>query len=149
MKSNRRYSEIQSSTLLLFAALTLVATAAGCGSDGPALLPVKGKVTIDGKPAKEGGVTFHSAQNQMVRLVCAIRPDGTYVMMHNRDEGAPAGEYIVTVLVTETAMTPDGKYTGLPKTVSHRKFTDPGTTPLRVEVKENASPDAYDLSVSG
>lgn len=120
----------------------------GCGGSGPTLLPVHGKVTIDGKAAKEGGVTFRSVQNQMLQLVGAIRPDGTYMMLHNRDEGAPPGEYIVTVLVTETAMTPEGKYTGLPKTVSNRKFADPRTTPLKVEVKEGAAPEAYDLSVS-
>ncbi|WP_428306220.1 hypothetical protein [Lacipirellula sp.] len=133
---------------LLLVAVAVALSAAGCGKSGPTLLPVKGKVTIDGQPAKEGGVTFHNAANQMIQLVSSIRSDGTYVMMHNRDEGAPAGDYVVTVLVSETPMTPDGNYSGLPKTVSNRKFADPGTTPLKVEVKVDAAPGAYDLGVT-
>jgi hypothetical protein len=148
MNPNQRHASLRLASPLLLAAATLVLMAAGCGSSGPTLLPVKGAVTIDGKPAKEGGVTFHNAANQMIQLVTSIRPDGTYVLMSNREEGAPAGEYVVTVLVSETPMTSDGKYSGLPKTVSNRKFANPATTPLKVEVKEDAAPNAYDLAVS-
>ena len=70
-------------------------------------------------------------------------------MTHNRREGAPEGAYVVTVLVTETAKTPQGTYTGLPKTISAQKFADPSTTPLKVEVKEGGADDAYDLEVTG
>lgn len=127
----------------------LTAGLVGCGDSGPPLIPVQGKVFINGKPASEGGVTFRSAENQMVQLVGAIRSDGAYVMMHNRQEGAPQGQYIVTVLVTETAKTADGKYTGLPKTISSQKFSDPATTPLKVEVKEGNAAESYDLQVTG
>ena len=121
----------------------------GCGDSGPPLIPVQGKVFISGKAASEGGVTFRSVDNQMLQLAGAIQPDGTYVMLHNRRQGAPQGQYIVTVLVTETAKTADGKYTGLPKTISNQKFSNPATTPLKVEVKEGNAADAYDLQVTG
>ena len=127
----------------------LTAGLVGCGDSGPPLIPVQGKVFINGKPASEGGVTFLSAANQMVQLVGAIRPDGTYVMLHNRQEGAPEGQYVVTVLVTETAKTADGNYTGLPKTISDQKFSNPATTPLKIEVKEGAAAESYDLQVTG
>ena len=64
-------------TPLPFVWLALVALAAGCGESGPPLIPVQGKVFNNGKPAAEGGVSYYSAQNQMVQLVGAIRPDGT------------------------------------------------------------------------
>lgn len=121
----------------------------GCGDSGPPLIPVQGKVFINGSPASEGGVTFRSVDNQMRQLAGAIQPDGTYVMMHNRQQGAPQGQYIVTVLVTQTAKTADGNYTGLPKTISNQKFSNPATTPLRVEVKEGNAADAYNLQVTG
>jgi hypothetical protein len=127
----------------------LAAGLVGCGDSGPPLIPVQGKVFINGKPASEGGVTFRSVDNQMVQLAGAIRPDGTYVMLHNRQEGAPQGQYIVTVLVTETAKTADGNYTGLPRTISNQKFSNPATTPLKVEVKEGNAAGSYDLQVTG
>lgn len=133
---------------LALVAVTLTATF-GCGEAGPPHFPVQGKVYIDGKPATEGGVTFRNAQNQMMQMVGAITADGTYAMLHNRQEGVPAGEYVVTVLVTETTKTPDGKYTGLPKTISNQMYADPAKTPLKVKVKEGNATDAYDLKVSG
>jgi hypothetical protein len=120
----------------------------GCGDSGPSLIPVAGRVTIDGKPATEGGVVFRSVSNEMVQLIGSIQPDGMYSIMHNRNLGAPAGEYRVAVLVTETQMTADGKPTGLPRTLSNRKFSDPKSTPLKIEVKENAAANAYDLAVT-
>lgn len=121
----------------------------GCGDSGPPLIPVQGKVFINEKPATEGGVTFRSVDNQMLQLAGAIQPDGTYLMLHNRQEGVPQGQYIVTVLVTETAKKSDGTYTGLPKTISNQKFSNPATTPLKVEVKEGNAAEAYDLQVTG
>ena len=145
MNQNRVHIRCVASVSFVVLACSLLA---GCSESGPALLPVKGKVTIDGKPATEGGVTFRSTQNEMVQLVGAIGPDGTYIMMHKRDEGALAGEYKVTVLVTETPKAPDGNYNGLPKTMSNRKFADPKTTPLKVEVKDGAPEGSYDLAVT-
>lgn len=121
----------------------------GCGDSGPPLIPIQGKVFINGRPASEGGVTFNSVDNQMLQLAGAIQADGTYVILHNRQQGAPQGQYIVTVLVTETAKTAAGNYTGLPKTISNQKFSNPATTPLKVEVKEGNAADAYDLQVTG
>ncbi|BBO35195.1 hypothetical protein [Lacipirellula parvula] len=120
----------------------------GCGGQaGPAHFPVSGKVTLNGAPAKEGSVTFSDASG-MTKLVGGIGPDGGYSLMHNREPGAPLGEYVVTVYVTETAIGPDGNPQGLPKTISHAKFRDPGTTPLRLQVKEETPPGAYDIAVT-
>jgi hypothetical protein len=68
------------------AALAVVATAAGCGSDGPARAVVTGKVTYQGKPVTDG----------MIRFQIAGRPsamgkisDGTYLIDHHG--GVPVG----------------------------------------------------------
>lgn len=131
---------------IVSAMLTTAVT--GCGEAGPELIPVKGRVTLDGKPATEGAVVFHDASNGLRKLIGAIGPDGNYSIMQNREPGAAAGEYRVTVLVTETAKGPDGEPTGLPKTLSNRKFFDVNQSPLKVAVKVDASPGAYDLAVT-
>lgn len=121
---------------------------AGCGNAGPPLIEVTGKVTIDGTPASEGGVVFRDVNNAMVQLIGAVEPDGSYSMMYNRRPGVPVGKYRVTVLVTETAKGPDGNPTGLPRTLSNSKFSDPNRTPFEIEVREGAPPEAYDLAVT-
>lgn len=126
----------------------LSAMTAGCGQSGPELIPVSGAVTIDGEPASEGGVTFYAVHDRNVQLVGSIGPDGKYAIRRRQELGAPAGEYRVTVLITETARRPDGSYTGLPKTISNPKFTDPNTSPLKVTVTDDAPPGAYDLEVT-
>lgn len=126
----------------------LSAVMAGCGQSGPELIPVSGVVTIDGKPASEGGVTFYGVNDPNVQLVGSIAPDGKYTIRRRQEEGAPAGEYRVTVLITETAKRPDGSYTGLPKTISNPRFSDPNASPLKVTVTDDAPPGAYDLAVT-
>ncbi len=128
--------------------LGLLATALGCGSSGPPLIPVKGKVTIDGKPATEGGVVFHSVENPMVQLIGNISPEGEYSMMSKKEFGAPPGQYRVTVMVTETPKRPNGQPMGLPKTVSNPKYADTGKTPLTLKVAPDAGANAYDLAVT-
>jgi hypothetical protein len=129
--------------------VVLFSASAGCSShSGPELIPVKGKVTIDGKPATEGSVMFSDMATGLVKPLAGIEADGSYSIMHNRQPGAPAGEYRVTVYVTETAKGPDGNFQGLPKTLSNAKFSDPKRTPLKVEVLKDAAPGAYDLAVT-
>jgi len=129
-------------------AFSLIASTAGCGESEPEMIPVRGTVTLDGKPATEGGVVFIDAGNPMSKVVGSIQSDGTYSIISRRTPGAPAGEYRVTVLVTKTKKDANGNYTGLPRTLSNKQFSNPNTTPLKVEVKEGAPAGAYDLAVT-
>jgi hypothetical protein len=129
-------------------AAALLVAMVGCGESGPTLYPVVGKVALDGKPAKEGGVVFHDESNGMRQFVGGISPDGTYKVMHQREEGVPAGKYRVTVFVTETPADANGNPIDLPKTLSNRKFMDPRNTPLAVEVTDSAPAGSYDLTVT-
>lgn len=121
------------------------ATAPGCGDSRPPLFPVVGKVTIDGKPAEEGGVVFHNGEKQ---LVGSIKPDGTYEIMQNREPGAPIGKYKVTVFVTRTPKDAQGNPIGLPQTLSNQKFMNTQTTPFEFEVTESSPSGTYDLAVT-
>lgn len=75
---------------------------AGCGSNGPTLYPVKGKVvSADGKPLEHATVVFHptgSTDPNAVKPRGKVAADGTFTLTtHAADDGAPPGEYRVTV----------------------------------------------------
>jgi hypothetical protein len=138
-------------------ALALVALAtAGCQSNGPPLVPVSGKVTLDGKPlagktlkflpepgtpGQGAGATTDAAGGY---ALLAARPGAT------RDEaGAPPGSYRVVVvepmfpidLPVQDANDPSAApAVGLPSAAPRKKqeipavYTKPETTPLRAEV---------------
>ena len=131
-------------TSALLFALALV----GCGESGPEPMVVKGKVTLNGTPATEGGVTYHDAATGLQQFAGGIGPDGTYAIRSRKEDGVPPGLYDVTVLVTETPKNTAGDTVALPKTISNQKFFNPKTTPFKIEVKADAPPGAYDLAVT-
>ena len=131
------------------AAALLTAMAVGCGSKPQSLqIPVSGKVTIDGKPATEGGVSYRDEQTGMNQPAGKIAADGTYTLTHAHRDGAPPGRYRVVVFVTESPKSATGEIIGLPKVVVNNKFTNPATTPLTVEVTQDGPPGQYDLAVT-
>ncbi len=121
----------------------------GCQSEanGPPLIPVRGIVTLQGKPLHSGSVSFRDETN-LIQPTGGIQPDGTYELFNGKRAGAPAGRYRVVVFATESIAESQGGHGGLPKLVIDRKYTDPRTTPLSVEVKPDAEPDAYNLTVT-
>ncbi len=143
--------------LLLAAAVTVL----GCGPSGPKLVPVSGKVTLDGTPLKSGTVTLvaDASKNNTQKGIPAgaIGPDGTYKISTEGKNGAPLGWYKVTVatsfpgamgantapLMSSTpAKAPEGAI------VINPKYTDQTKTDLSVEVVANPQPGAYDLKLS-
>lgn len=82
----------------VFASFALV----GCGSKGPTLHPVKGKVVgADGKPLEHATVVFHpvgATDPNLSRPRAKVAADGTFTLSTvGTDDGAPPGEYKVTV----------------------------------------------------
>ena len=61
--------------------------------------PVKGTLLVDSKPAGGAHLAFHPVDRRIVsRPVALTETDGSFrVMTHAPDDGAPAGEYIVTL----------------------------------------------------
>jgi hypothetical protein len=129
--------------------LAVVLLGLGC-SDGktPKLLPVKGKVTIDGAALTRGSVSFRlqEASAGSWEPAGTIDADGTYTLYTNQKPGAPAGKYYV--LVTASEPIDPSKPSDAPKSLVHPKYADATQKLLVVEVSENAAPTAYDLKLS-
>jgi hypothetical protein len=121
----------------------------GCGGQtGPELVPVAGRVMMDGRPAAEGMVTFRHSTSGTFEASGLIEPDGTYKLVQKDQEGAQVGDYRVVVFVRKTPRSPTGEMAGLPAIVVNKKFTDVKTTPLIVTVKKDAPSGTYDLTVT-
>jgi len=83
---------------------------AGCG--GPAddrkpVFPVRGKITVAGKSADRAQVVFHPVADtgpNTPRPTGTVGPDGTFTLStYTEGDGAPAGEYAVTVVWPESS----------------------------------------------
>jgi hypothetical protein len=81
--------------------LCLVAIA-GCGSDGfTPPVPVKGKVTLGGKPVEGALVTFHNKTGGR-SASGKTEKDGTFKLTCiNTDDGAPPGDFNVSIKKVE------------------------------------------------
>jgi hypothetical protein len=81
--------------LILLSSSCLVS--AGCRESGTAtVVPVKGKVLLDGEPLKFGSVTLQPTRGQPARG--DIRPDGEFTLStYSPGDGAPIGRHTVKV----------------------------------------------------
>jgi hypothetical protein len=74
---------------------------AGCSRSGPTLYPVRGKILFEGQPARGATLVFHPLGNSdpnAVKPRAFVDRDGTFeVFTYAAGDGAPAGEYAVTV----------------------------------------------------
>ncbi|OWK34997.1 hypothetical protein FRUB_09839 [Fimbriiglobus ruber] len=64
--------------------------------------PVRGEVTVDGKPAAGARIFFHPEANladpRALRPIAIVEADGSFrLTTYLANDGAPAGEYVVTV----------------------------------------------------
>ncbi len=119
---------------------------AGCGgSDGPELLEVTGKVTLDGKSIQSGVVTFlpdNSRQTSGPIATGLIKEDGTYSLVSpgNRP-GVIKGFHIVSVACEDLLPSPDPdspyqkmKAKGIEPCKIPRKYGSEKTSGLTAEV---------------
>jgi hypothetical protein len=121
----------------------------GCG--GPPLIPVSGKVLLDGQALTSGSVTFKPDESKgntsKVEPIGKIAEDGTYTLETNGKPGAPPGAYKVLVFAQGPPVNPKDPYS-LTKQIINKKYVQEATTDLSVTVVANAAPDAYDLKVT-
>ena len=130
-------------------ALTLAA-AVGCGGESKAPLhPVAGQVLLKGRPAANALVVFHDSRpaDQLRNLPiprATTDAEGRYRLssyMPDSFDGAPSGQYVVTVTLPATA-TPNDTAEVDPESVVESadqlrgKYADPNASPLRAEVKD-------------
>lgn len=82
------------------AAALVAALIAGCGG-GAKGNTVRGKVTYKGAPVEGASVIFHpkgQAGPGVVRPAAVTAADGTFTLKTAGEEGAPPGEYDVTIM---------------------------------------------------
>jgi hypothetical protein len=130
-----------------------IAGQAGCGHSGAKLVPVVGKVTVDGQPltltTAEGSVSFRPEKGSENRKepAGAIDKDGTYRLLTDGKEGAPPGRYRVLVVIVEPIDPKSGFPHGKRKSYVNYKYSDPKTTDLVIDVVASPAPGAYDLKL--
>jgi hypothetical protein len=132
-----------------FLALIGLAFFSGCGNSLPPLVPVSGKVTLEGKPFTEGSVTLIPEANNLggLAIVGPIDSTGQYTVTTNGKEGAPEGKYKV-IVVAPPKVDPKAKKGALPEPPINKKFADVNKTTLGFQVTANAAPGAYDLKLT-
>lgn len=84
--------------------LAMIVATTGCGKAPYDLAPVRGKVTLDGKPLTQAKVMFAPrAQGQSHKAgkpaFGVLQPDGTFVLgTYEPEDGAVVGDHWVTVI---------------------------------------------------
>jgi|WetSurMetagenome_2_1015567.scaffolds.fasta_scaffold125630_2 hypothetical protein len=120
----------------------------GCGSKDPsrlAVFPVKGQIAFRGKSPAGALVVLHPktpVASHSLRPVGHVREDGTFsVTSYESDDGAPAGEYAVTVQWQSPVKKANGDFSLSPN-VLPKQYSRPDTSPVLVHVAEgdNALP---------
>lgn len=132
-------------------ACLLLASASGCGGSSSVgkLYAVSGKVSLGSVSLTQGGVRFRPdpsrGNTSPAEPVAIIQPDGTYTLYTNGKRGAPAGWYKVSVSAGESI---DSSKPFSTKSPVARRFTNPETAGLSIEVRPSAAAGAYDLTVT-
>lgn len=101
------------------------------------VFPVRGQLSFEGQSAPGAFVVFHSVEDtgDEPRPIAHVGPDGSFQLTtYDKDDGAPSGEYAVTVewrkLVTK------GEEAEAGPNVIPGRYAKPETTPLKVTVAE-------------
>lgn len=154
---------------LTLAAAVVALTWLGCGADQghPPVYPVKGKVTLKGKPLTEGYVVYELEESSgaksssgestagPLRVVGPIRSDGTFRLnAYPGIEGMPEGRYKVGIS-SRAGRSEGGLFDadrkiqkGNPDVLGAR-YADPKTSGLTDQVvKDKTNEPSFDLSVT-
>lgn len=134
----RRRRGLGSRALALCATLGL---AVGCSSDDgrPETYPVAGQVQVGGEPAAGAFVVFHPAgtvTEEFNKPTAQVKSDGSFELTtFDEADGAPAGEYAVTV-EWRKLVDQGGDVQAGPNVVPDT-YARADSTPLKVTVAEN------------
>lgn len=119
---------------IIIAAVSMVFVI-GCGRQGPELVPVVGRVTLQGKPVVPGAIFLEPIDDE-IRASSLLQLDGTFKLRsYPYGDGAVPGDYKVYIQL--------GAGAG-PKTA---KFTRVETSPLKITIPETGLDD-YQIELS-
>jgi hypothetical protein len=93
-----------------FIALALIGVS--CSSGKQELFPVRGKVLVEDKPAAGVLVTFIpvvESKGTPLRPIATTSEDGAFTVTTDEEIGAPAGDYVVTMVWMQDAPPPTVK----------------------------------------
>jgi len=129
-------------TCLLTALVALSSlTLAGCGGQGPDRVPVyktAGKITFRNQPVDGAFLVLHpkaAATPDVPRPTAHVKPDGSFQpTTFDTADGAPAGEYVVTV-EWRKLINDRGEWVPGPNLLP-AKYSNPATSDLIVTVAE-------------
>ncbi|MEZ6098236.1 MAG: hypothetical protein R3E01_04625 [Pirellulaceae bacterium] len=128
----------------------VLATLAACGSCGDGRLacyPVSGSVTYRGQPAAGARMIFHpiggSSELQCQRPVATVQEDGSFaVTTFFKSDGAPVGEYTVTIIWVHNRQLADGEDLRggrASRNLLPNKYSSPETSDLRATVRKGTN----------
>ena len=119
-------------------AVLLGGTSCGGRDQGlPKVQPVAGTVFVDGRPAAQAEITFHSpnAAAKRVQPFAIADASGAFRPTTFLDgDGAPAGEYAVTVIWPTSREEGGETVKGLDRLKG--RYNNPQNTPLKVVIQE-------------
>ena len=118
-------------------AALLCAMTIGCaGASGPELVPVRGRVVLDGQPLAKGTVTTIPPQGRGARG--DISPDGSFELSTAElGPGAVVGLHRVGVVATESSE--PGNPEATTKFIAPPKYANPESSGLTIDVKAEGS----------
>jgi hypothetical protein len=129
----------------------LITLWAGC-ERGEELIPVAGKVTLQGRPLTAGAVSFRpdvvQGNTSLHHPTGSIDREGKYRLSVGKRDGAPPGRYKVIVIANEPEVENSKQvHPGMPKLIIDRRYTWPDSTPLAADVRPDAPPGSFDFEV--
>jgi hypothetical protein len=132
----------------LLALVALALTPLACGTAGPEMARVSGKVTYQGKPVPKGTVTFVSTNAARRNAVGQLDANGTYRLQTEQPgDGAEPGDYDVTVYSHDDVILDYKPKTPTPpKILSPEKYENPKTSGLKRTVKSGSN--TFDLELT-
>jgi hypothetical protein len=117
--------------------VALLCSSCGTGNHLP-VHPVHGQVLVDGRPASNALVVFHPVGDgpaRELRPVGHVGTDGTFILTtYARGDGAPAGDYAVTVDWRQPTPPVDGAEPG--PSLLPARYNSPTASNLRVTVAQ-------------
>jgi hypothetical protein len=121
----------------------------GCGPAPAKLVPVSGKITIQGAPLPWGTITLYpdttKGNSSTLQPFGTVAPDGSYSLNTDGKPGAPLGAYVVTISAAKPS-TP-GEYKP-PEWAASQDYLDRSKSGLSLTVVESPAAGAYDLALT-
>ena len=119
--------------------MTLAVCCSACGNTRKPVYPVQGKVVYNGKAVPQALVVFHpvgGTTKDAARPSAHTDNEGQFTLTtYVSNDGAPLGEYVVTVHWTPLVKTREGDLTPGPDKLP-AVYGKPDTTKLRIWVNE-------------